>query len=149
MEALRAYQQVPRPIERARVGEDAASALSGIGRREEAAALLGEAVGIYERVGAFMDLTRAEAALRGLGIRRGRRGARRRPSRGWESLTPTEIGVTARCGMAQANAQDGQERPVGDGDPGAPEGYPARGRAQRRRSPSAPRSGSRSGRRRR
>jgi hypothetical protein len=53
-----AYRQAPRPIERARACEDAASAVSRIGRREEAAALLGEAVEVYERVGAFMDLPR-------------------------------------------------------------------------------------------
>jgi tetratricopeptide (TPR) repeat protein len=84
VESVAAYQQAPRPIERARAYEDAASALSRVGRREEAAALFREAAEVYEHFGAFMDLTRAEAALRALGIRRGRRGPRRRPLRGWE-----------------------------------------------------------------
>jgi DNA-binding CsgD family transcriptional regulator len=102
------YQQAPRPIERARVCEDAAAALSAAGRGEEAAALLGEGVGVYERVGAILDLTRAEAALRALGIRRGRRGARRRPLRGWESLTPTELEVVRLVTQGLTNVEIGR-----------------------------------------
>jgi DNA-binding CsgD family transcriptional regulator/tetratricopeptide (TPR) repeat protein len=108
VEAVTAYQQASRPIERAHACEDAASALSRVGRREEAAAQLGEAVRAYERVGAYMDLTRAEAALRGLGIRRGRRGARRRPSRGWESLTPTELEVVRLVTQGLTNVEIGR-----------------------------------------
>jgi DNA-binding CsgD family transcriptional regulator/tetratricopeptide (TPR) repeat protein len=108
VESVAAYQQAPRPIERARACEDAASAVSGTGRREEAVALLGDAVGIYEGVGAFMDLTRAEAALRALGIRRGRRGPRRRPLRGWESLTPTELEVVRLVTQGLTNVEIGR-----------------------------------------
>jgi DNA-binding CsgD family transcriptional regulator/tetratricopeptide (TPR) repeat protein len=108
VESVAAYRQVPRPIERARACEDAASALSRVGRREEAAALLGEAVEGYERVGAFMDLARTEAALRGQGIRRGRGGARRRPSRGWESLTPTELEVVRLVTQGLTNVEVGR-----------------------------------------
>jgi DNA-binding CsgD family transcriptional regulator len=107
IEAQSAYQQASRPIERARAGEDAASALSRAGRREEATTLLEHTVGIYEQVGAVMDLTRAEAALRGLGVRRGRRGARR-PSRGWESLTPTEIEVVRLVTQGLTNVEIGR-----------------------------------------
>jgi DNA-binding CsgD family transcriptional regulator len=108
VESVAAYQQASRPIERARACEDAASALSRVGRREEAAALLGEAVEVYEHVGAFMDLIRAEAALRGLGIRRSRKRARRRPSTGWESLTPTEIEVVLLVTQGLTNVEIGQ-----------------------------------------
>jgi DNA-binding CsgD family transcriptional regulator len=108
VESVATYQQAPRPIERARACEDAASALSRVGRREEAAALLGEAVEVYEHVGAFMDLTRAEAALRGMGIRRSRKRARRRPSTGWESLTPTEIEVVLLVTQGLTNVEIGQ-----------------------------------------
>jgi DNA-binding CsgD family transcriptional regulator len=108
VESVAAYRQTPRPIERARACEDAASALSRVGRREEAAALLGEAVGVYQHVGAFMDVTRADAALRGMGIRRARRGARRRPSRGWESLTPTEIEVVLLVTEGLTNVEVGR-----------------------------------------
>jgi DNA-binding CsgD family transcriptional regulator len=108
VEAVRAYQQVRRPIERARACEDAASLLSGVGRGEEAVALLRVAVEVYEHVGAFMDLTRAEAALRSLGIRRGRKRARRRPSKGWESLTPTEIEVVLLVTQGLTNVEIGR-----------------------------------------
>jgi DNA-binding CsgD family transcriptional regulator len=106
--AVSAYQQVPRPIERARACEDAASALSGVGRRQEAAALLEDAVGVYERVGASLNLSRAVAALRGMGTRRRRRRARRRPLRGWESLTPTELEVVRLVTQGLTNVEIGQ-----------------------------------------
>jgi len=108
VEAVAAYRLAPRRMEQALACEDAASALSRVGRRDEAVVLLREAVGIYEPVGAFMDLTRAEAALRGLGIRRGRRGARRRPSRGWESLTPTELEVVRLVSQGLTNVEIGR-----------------------------------------
>jgi DNA-binding CsgD family transcriptional regulator/tetratricopeptide (TPR) repeat protein len=108
LEAVAAYQQAPRPIEWARTCEDAASVLSRVGRRDQPVALLRDAVGVYERVGAIMDLTRADAALRGLGIRRGRRGARRRPSRGWESLTPTELEVVRLVSQGLTNVEIGR-----------------------------------------
>jgi DNA-binding CsgD family transcriptional regulator len=108
VDAVRAYQQASRPVERARACEDAASALSGVGRREEAAALLEDAVGVYDRVGASLDLTRAVAALRAMGIRRGRRGARRRPLRGWESLTPTELEVVRLVAQGLTNVEIGR-----------------------------------------
>ena len=108
VEAVAASQQAPRPIERARVCEDAAAALSAVGRGEEAAALLGEGVGVYEHIGATLDLTRAETALRALGIRRGRRGARQRPLRGWESLTPTELEVVRLVTQGLTNVEIGR-----------------------------------------
>jgi DNA-binding CsgD family transcriptional regulator len=106
--AVAAYQQVPRPIERARACEDAASVLSGVGRREEAAALLEDAVGVYERVGASLNLSRTVAALRGMGMPRGRRRVRRRPLRGWESLTPTELEVVRLVTQGLTNVEIGR-----------------------------------------
>jgi DNA-binding CsgD family transcriptional regulator len=108
VEAVSAYQQVPRPIQRARACEDAASALSGVGRREEAAALLEDAVGVYERVGASLNLSRAVAALRGMGMPRGRRRVRQRPLRGWESLTPTELEVVRLVTQGLTNVEIGR-----------------------------------------
>lgn len=70
--------------------------------------MLGEAVEVYERVGAFLDLSRAEATLRSLGIRRGRRGARRRPSTGWGSLTPTELEVVRLVTQGLTNVEVGR-----------------------------------------
>jgi DNA-binding CsgD family transcriptional regulator len=107
VEAVSAYQQVPRPIQRARACEDAAGALSGVGRREEAVALLEDAVGVYERVGASLNLSRAVAALRDMGPG-GRRRVRRRPLRGWESLTPTELEVVRLVTQGLTNVEIGQ-----------------------------------------
>jgi DNA-binding CsgD family transcriptional regulator len=99
---------VPRPIQRARACEDAASALSAIGRRQEAAALLEDAAGVYERVGASLNLSRTVAALRGMGTRQRRRRARQRPLRGWESLTPTELEVVRLVTQGLTNVEIGR-----------------------------------------
>ena len=48
------------------------------------------AIDAYERIGAVRDVDRVSAAGRAVGIRRGQRGRRRRPTHGWESLTVTE-----------------------------------------------------------
>ena len=46
---------------------------------------------------------RADARLRPLGIRRGVRGARRRPSTGWEALTAAEVKIAELVGAGQSN----------------------------------------------
>lgn len=74
--------------------EDTAATLASSGRPEEAKALWLEALESYERVGAQAWAARASASLRGLGVRRGSRGSRRRPTSGWASLTPTERAVS-------------------------------------------------------
>jgi DNA-binding CsgD family transcriptional regulator len=71
-----------RALETARAAEDA-------GGRE----LLEEARAAYERCRAIRDVARVDAALRGLGARRGAAGPRRRPASGWEALTDTELKV--------------------------------------------------------
>lgn len=88
--AADAYRDGPRPYELALACEDAGAALARAGNRGDGARLLEEATTTYERLGADVDLARTATRLRELGIRRGRRGARRRPSTGWESLTTTE-----------------------------------------------------------
>src|SRR6185503_17411329 len=65
------------------------------------------ALEIYERLGAARDLARAEAVLRGAGIRRGRRGSRGRPQFGWDSLTPTERTVASLVAEGMSNPQIG------------------------------------------
>ena len=47
----------------------------------------------YHSCRAPRDLARVEAAMRALGVRRGVPGARRRPDRGWQALTDTELKV--------------------------------------------------------
>jgi DNA-binding CsgD family transcriptional regulator len=91
--AVATYKTGPRPLELALACEDAAWALGRAGRVGEARPLFDDALRLYERLGASWDLARAAARLRGLGVRPGRRGLRKRPSSGWESLTATELRV--------------------------------------------------------
>ncbi len=74
--------------------EDAALVLARRGHREEAAALLAEALEGYERAGADAWAGRVRAQLRSLGVRPAPRGPRDRPAGGWESLTATERAVS-------------------------------------------------------
>jgi DNA-binding CsgD family transcriptional regulator len=59
-------------------------------------------------VRAARDLARAEAAMRELGIRRGRRGPRSRPQYGWPSLTSTEHTVAGLVAEGLCNPQIGE-----------------------------------------
>jgi DNA-binding CsgD family transcriptional regulator len=93
--AAAAYRDTPLAVERAACQEAAGVALAGRGHRNDATAQLQGAVEAYEQMGAIRHVARAEAALRDLGVRRGRRGPRRRPVTGWDSLTPTELSVAA------------------------------------------------------
>ena len=52
--------------------------------------LLRQALELHERLDASRDAARDEASLRSQGVRHGRRGPRKRPQLGWQSLTPTE-----------------------------------------------------------
>lgn len=91
--AVAAYRDTPLAVERAACQEAAGAALARRGHRNDATAQLQGAVESYEQMGATRHVARVEAALRDLGVRRGRRGPRRRPATGWDSLTPTELSV--------------------------------------------------------
>jgi DNA-binding CsgD family transcriptional regulator/tetratricopeptide (TPR) repeat protein len=60
---------------------------------------------LYERLQASRDVARAEARLRALGLRRGRRGPRRRPTSGWDSLTRTELKVARLVAEGLSNPE--------------------------------------------
>lgn len=95
-DALARYRQAGPAGEVPGTLEDLAAVLAGRGRHEEARALLTEAAGLYEGLGAQGDLQRADSRLRPLGVRRGARGRReQRPASGWAALTPTELRVAA------------------------------------------------------
>jgi hypothetical protein len=78
------------PLELALTCQDAAAAAARQGNEERARQLLDQAVTIYERLDATRDLARADAALRRMGVRRGRHVTHRRAQTGWQSLTPSE-----------------------------------------------------------
>jgi DNA-binding CsgD family transcriptional regulator len=70
--------------------------------------MLGKAVEVYERLGAVRDLARANAALRRLGVRRGRSERHRRAAWGWDSLTSTEREVVRLAAEGLTNAEIGE-----------------------------------------
>jgi DNA-binding CsgD family transcriptional regulator len=98
----------PRLHARAQACEDAGVAVAAGGAVDEAATLLLEAIELYESMGALRDAARVDAALRALGVRRGRRGPRRRPRFGWESLTETEQRIVALVAEGQTYREIGQ-----------------------------------------
>jgi DNA-binding CsgD family transcriptional regulator len=105
--AVQAYRESPRLAERAWALVEAGVAMGRAGRREEAMAWLMEGLDGCEELGAVRDVARAGAALRQLGVRRGRRGSRRRPPTGWDSLTPTELEVVRLVAEGLTNAEIG------------------------------------------
>jgi DNA-binding CsgD family transcriptional regulator len=95
LEAVAIARETLLMVEHTGACEDAARLLVQCGRRrDEAAALLAEALDRHERAGAEAWAGRARAQLRALGVRPGRRGSRNRPTSGWESLTATERAVS-------------------------------------------------------
>lgn len=105
---MQSYSRAPRPLEVALAAEDAARAMARHGTAGRARGLLDQAAAIYERLEAARDLTRTEAAMRQLGIRRGVRGPRGRPQTGWPSLTVTERTVAGLVAEGLSNPQIGE-----------------------------------------
>ncbi len=106
-DAVDSYAQGPRPLELALACEDAGAALAQQDQAVRARRLLDQALAIYEHLDAARDLARANATIRDLGIRRGRRGPRRRPQYGWPSLTSTERTITDLVAQGLTNPQIG------------------------------------------
>ncbi len=93
--AARRYADAGRPLPRAKALEAAAGCLVDAGDRGAARELFGQAVGVYEVLGAGAALSRVRAEFRALGIRQGPHGSRRRAESGWDSLTGAELRVAA------------------------------------------------------
>ncbi|MCX9192908.1 hypothetical protein C3Y87_16100 [Carbonactinospora thermoautotrophica] len=90
--AVQAYRASPRPLDRASALEDTALAEDAAGHRQEAVALLEEALTHYLNSGAQRDAARVQRRLRRLGVRRKIQGSRHARS-GWSSLTESELRV--------------------------------------------------------
>jgi DNA-binding CsgD family transcriptional regulator len=106
--AVDAYARGSRPLELALACEDAGAAFARRGNTARAGQLLDQAITIFERLGAARDLARAEAALRQMGVRRGRRVTHSRAQSGWQSLTPSEQAVVNLVAEGLSNPQIGQ-----------------------------------------
>jgi DNA-binding CsgD family transcriptional regulator len=61
------------------------------------------AIGIYHDLGADWDIMRADTRLRRHNIRRGGPAARRRPTEGWDALTPTEQRIARLIAQGLSN----------------------------------------------
>lgn len=94
IEAVEHARRGRRILDHAGICEDAAAVLIAVDRPHDAKDLLIEAHDAYERVGAAAWAARVGAGLRGIGVRRGSRSARRPADHGWESLTVSERAVS-------------------------------------------------------
>jgi len=106
--AVSAYARGSHPLELALTSEDAAATFARQGNAAHAGQLLDQAITIYQRLDATRDLARAEAAVRQMGVRRGRHVTHRRAQSGWPSLTPSEQAVVDLVAEGLSNPQIGQ-----------------------------------------
>jgi DNA-binding CsgD family transcriptional regulator len=97
------YESAGRPLHHAGALEDAAVLMARCGDLAAARSAFRRAARIYEGLGAAWDLRRADARLRGHGIRRGRGAQRARPAQGWEALTPTEAKIASLVAVGRSN----------------------------------------------
>ncbi|MEU6084484.1 AAA family ATPase [Streptomyces sp. NPDC047108] len=107
LEAAGYYDRFPWVLFRARYYEDAAATLAQAKRLSEARVMLYRAMDVYADLNATWDATRAASRLRALGVRRGHRGLRGRPSTGWDSLTDTELAVASLVAQGLSNPDVG------------------------------------------
>lgn len=101
--AVDAYERAGLPLFRAQALENAAVLLAQQGDTARAHAAHSAAVDIYAHLGAAWDILRAGTRLRPFGVRRGSRGSRGRPGKGWDALTPTEVKVAELVAEGRSN----------------------------------------------
>jgi DNA-binding CsgD family transcriptional regulator/tetratricopeptide (TPR) repeat protein len=102
------YTAGPRVLDAALTNEETGVAYLRHGQAQRGRPFLDDAAQIYEGLDASRDIARIEATLRAAGVRRGRKGSRRRPERGWASLTPTEQTVARLVAEGLSNPQIGR-----------------------------------------
>ncbi len=105
LRAAERYREAGRPLPKAQALEAAALAFATAGDRVSARAAFIRAHDQYAALDAAHDLGRLATKFRPLGIRRGPRAKHRVARVGWESLTPTELKVTALVVAGLSNPQ--------------------------------------------
>ncbi|MEU4645516.1 AAA family ATPase [Micromonospora sp. NPDC023814] len=97
------FHRIGYPLFGAQALENAAVLYAERGDQPAARAAFARAIDVYTSLDAAWDIMRADARLRVHGIRRGRRGPRRRPTTGWEALTETERKIADLVAAGQSN----------------------------------------------
>ncbi|WP_107074281.1 LuxR family transcriptional regulator [Micromonospora sp. MH33] len=97
------FHRIGYPLFGAQALENAAVLYAERGDQLAARATYARAVEVYTSLDAAWDIMRADARLRPHGIRRGRRGPRRRPTTGREALTATERKIADLVTAGQSN----------------------------------------------
>jgi DNA-binding NarL/FixJ family response regulator len=95
---------------RVRLAHGLIEAAGAVAKRDKplAAKLLREAADLYEEMGAHRRLDHCHAMQRALGVRRGVRGARKRPTVGWEALTQSELRIAQLVADGLSNPEIAQ-----------------------------------------
>lgn len=102
--AVDALESSPRRPALASALEDAGVVAIKEGRRDDAVAFLGRALGLTVEIGAASDAMRLRARLRGLGVLRRSVGSER-PTTGWASLTKSEHAVVQLVTRGMTNRE--------------------------------------------
>ncbi|HEX3426008.1 MAG TPA: AAA family ATPase [Acidimicrobiales bacterium] len=102
VEARSHFAQAGCALDAATAAEEAAVLLSRVDLAASRA-LLEEAITRYEGLEASWDAGRIIARMRELGLRRGSRAPRRRPTSGWDALTPAERAVVELVAQGMSN----------------------------------------------
>jgi DNA-binding CsgD family transcriptional regulator len=103
-EAVALYERVPRPLAYAAALEDLGVATVVGGDTDEAVEVLSRVLEIYAQAGAVWDAGRVRGRLRALGVRR-RLVAAQRPTRGWASITDSELAVARLVSQGFTNRE--------------------------------------------
>jgi DNA-binding CsgD family transcriptional regulator/tetratricopeptide (TPR) repeat protein len=105
LESADRYAEAGRILSVAQALEAAAAEFVAAGDRDQARSAFTRAVEVYAALGAVVDVARLQARFRSHGIRRGPRTKHRQARSGWDSLTPTEIKVTALVAEGMSNPE--------------------------------------------
>jgi len=104
--AVEHFARVNRLVDLAQAREELAVSLAVAGDIEAARSYGAQAKEGYGRLGAVWAVRRADARLRGYGVRLGPRGPRRTPgSGGWHALSPTELTIARLVAQGRSNPE--------------------------------------------